>query len=205
MSDLNEKSAAPITNILTIERPAPPQQVSFPNALGHIEDIDSTHTLTPTTSVPQNEKTSPSPFSPFYNPAPTRYSLEAHKSDSNQHVNVISAYETDIETGLIPQKTTASGSSAGLLKTKSRDPNCTVWPGRHAMKMKKKAMRKERSKHSVCGCMSGLDKRTKIWVKVGLALLVIGLVVAVGVGVSRAVGGGIWKGSHSSNSPISSR
>jgi hypothetical protein len=73
------------------------------------------------------------------------------------------------------------------------------------MERKKKAMRIQRGKGAFCGCMAGLDKKTKIWVKILILLLVVGIVVGVGVGVSRAVGGGVWKNQQSSNSPISSR
>ena len=91
----------------------------------------------------------------------------------------------------------------GLLKSKTGNVECQVWPGQRAMKMKKKAMRREKAKYMMCGCMAGLDKRTKIWVKVLIALVVVGLAVGVGVGVSRAVGGGVWKNSTNANSPIS--
>ena len=109
------------------------------------------------------------------------------------------AYDTDVE-ALTPHQ-----SKNGIFKSKSGNPECTVWPGQNAMKMKKKAMRRERSKNMICGCMAGLDKRTRIWIKVLIALLVIGTAVGVGVGVSRAVGGGVWKSSTNANAPISSR
>ena len=69
----------------------------------------------------------------------------------------------------------------------------------------KKAMRKQKGKHLMCcGWMAGLDRKTKIWVKVLIALLVVGAAVGVGVGISRAVGGGVWKKGND-NTPISSR
>lgn len=204
MSAIDEKSAAvPPANVLTITRPANSRQPSNQSieVLSTIEDVDSTHSLSPTRS--HNEKSherETSPFSPFYNPAPTRYSLEAQKSESKQNINVINAaYDTDVE-ALTPHTT----KNLGLFKSKSGNPECTVWPGQDAMKKKKKAMRRERNKHTVCGCMAGLDKRTKIWIKVLIALLVIGTAVGVGVGVSKAVGGGVWKSSNNSNAPIAS-
>lgn len=207
MSAINEKSAAaPITNVLTITRPTNVRQASNQSieVLSTIEDVDSTHSLSPT-HTSHNEKSlerETSPLSPFYNPAPTRYSLEAQKSESKQNINVIHAnYDTDIE-ALTPAQTT---SHAGIFKSKSGNPECTVWPGQQAMKMKKKAMRREKSKHMVCGCMAGLDKRTKTWIKVLIALIVVGTAVGVGVGVSKAVGGGVWKSQNNVNAPISSR
>ncbi|KAG0652678.1 hypothetical protein D0Z07_0718 [Hyphodiscus hymeniophilus] len=205
MSGNDEKTAAATTaNALTISRPSNARQNSHQSIeiLSTIEDVDSTHSMSPTV-VAHSEKSlerEASPFSPFYNPAPTRYSLEAQKSESRQNINVInSAYDTDVE-ALTPQST----KNVGLLKSKSGNPECAVWPGQNAMKMKKKAMRRERNKHNVCGCMAGLDKRTKIWIKVVIAVVVIGTAIGVGVGVSKAVGGGIWKSSDNSNAPIAS-
>lgn len=207
MSTIDEKSSAePVTNVLTITRPANARQGSNQSieVLSTIEDVDSTHSLSPT-QTSHNEKSlerETSPLSPFYNPAPTRYSLEAQKSESKQNINVINAnYDTDIE-ALTPHQTK---SNVGLFKSKSGNPECTVWPGQNAMRMKKKAMRREKGKYMLCGCMASLDKRTRIWIKALIALLVIGTAVGVGVGVSRAVGGGVWKNSNNSNAPISSR
>jgi len=200
---MDEKSAAvSTTNILTITRPSNSRQPSNQSIeiLSTIEDVDSTHSLSPTRTS-HNEKSlerESSPFSPFYNPAPTRYSLEAQKSESKQNINVInSPYDTDVE-ALTPQAT----KNACLLKSKSGNPECAVWPGQNAMRKKKKAMRKERNKHNGCGCMAGLNKRTKTWVNVLIALVLIGTAIGVGVGVSKAVGGGVWKGLKSSNAPI---
>jgi len=194
-------------NVLTITRPSPSRQSSSQgvNIVTIVEDNESTNSLTPTQT--QNEKhleRGNSAFSPFYSPSPTRVSLEAHKSESKQNINVIpSAYDTDVEACLTSQNTQASGRTGGLLKTKkSKDMDCTVWPGQKAMKQKKKAMRREQGKYGVCGCMAGMDKKTKIWIKILIALLVVGAAVGVGVGISRAVGGGVWKNKQNSNTPI---
>jgi hypothetical protein len=210
MSTADEKPA-PSANVLTITRPTATRSASNQSieVLSTIEDVDSTHSLSPTHSS-RNEKSlerETSPFSPFYNPAPTRYSLEKNKSESKQNINVInsSSYDTDVEACLTPQKTDATcGGKVSLLKSKSRgDMECTVWPGQNALKQKKKAMRRERGKHLMCcGWMAGLNKKTKIWVKVLIALVVVGIAVGVGVGVSRAVGGGVWKNQDAANSPI---
>jgi hypothetical protein len=212
MSTLNEK-AEPTTNVLTITRPTPTQRSPQTSGLSPIEDIESTHSLTPTNTHEKSDSPthSTSAFSPFYNPRSTRLSLEAQKTESKQNINVISTpYDTDLEAGpnLTPSRTHASN---GLLKNKTNNTGSTtngklldrsVWPGHREMKLKKKAMRRAKSKHMLCGCMAHLDKRTKIWVKVLIALLVVGAAVGVGVGISRAVGGGVWKNKSSSNSAI---
>jgi len=212
-SPIDEKSMID-TNVLTITRPSASRQPSnlSVDILSTIEDIDSTHSLSPiqTTTI-TNEKSherESSPFSPFYNPTPTRLSLEARKSESKQNIEVIqsNAYDTDLEACLTPQKTATSGGNVGLLKKKRPvEQECTVWPGQKAMKRKKKAMRIQRGKGAFCGCMAGWNKKTKTWVKILMLLLVVGLAIGVGVGVSRAVGGGVWKNQQNSNSPINSR
>jgi len=197
------------TNGLTIIRPNAARQQSSQgvDVLSTIEDIDSTHSLTPTHTL-HNEKISSeretSPFSPFYNSNPTRRSLEAQKSESKQNINVInSTYDTDVEACLTPQKTEAGSSSKGaLLKSKNRKDDCPVWPGQQQMKKKKKMMRKERGKHNLCGWMAGMSKTTQMWIKIFIALLVIGAAIGIGIGVSKAVGGGIWKSQSNTNAPI---
>jgi hypothetical protein len=205
MSAIDEKSATvPTANVLTLSRPANSRQPSNQSlsVLDTIADVDSTHSLCPTQNS-HNENSferETSPLSPFYNPAPTRYSLEAQKSESRQNINVINSfYDTDVE-ALTPNTTR----NAGLFKSKSGNPECTVWPGQRALEMKKKAARKERNKHGLCGCMAGLHRRTKISIQALIVLVIIGAVVGIGVGVSKAVGGGVWKNSSNSNAPIAS-
>ena len=210
MSTVEEKPA-PGANVLTIARPAATRSTSYQSTevLSTIEDVDSTHSLTPSQST-RNEKSlerENSPFSPFYNPTPTRYSLDKAKSESKQNINIIpsNSYDTDVEACLTPQKTTGTyGGRMSLLKSKSRgDIECTVWPGQNALKQKKKDMRRERGKNLMCcGWMAGLSKKKKIYAKILIALLVVGIAVGVGVGISRAVGGGVWK-NKTSNAPIS--
>ena len=70
------------------------------------------------------------------------------------------------------------------------------------MKLKKEEMQRKRDMYGVCGCMAGLDRKTKIWIKIIVALVVVGVGLGVGLGVSKAVGGGIWKSNSSPNAPI---
>ena len=174
-------------NGLTIDRPSASRQTSSqPINLTVTNDIESSHSLTPAQSLTQtNEKLTSAPF----------YKSPAH-SESKQQIN---SYETDVEACLTPQKTKNT-----LGDIRSNNDNA-VWPGQQALKRKKKMMRKERGKQALCGWMAGMPKKTQIWIKVLIALLVIGAAVGVGVGVSRAVGGGIWKNKNDSNVPIEGR
>lgn len=91
-----------------------------------------------------------------------------------------------------------------LLTSKSRgDLECQVWPGQTQLKQKRKQMRKARGEDMMCcGCMAGLNKKTKLYVKILIALVIVGIAVGVGVGVSRAVGGGVYKDKDNPNAPI---
>ncbi|RDW68427.1 hypothetical protein BP5796_09084 [Coleophoma crateriformis] len=195
MSDLNEKSSAePLVNVLTIEPPAATRApVNRSHVLSTIEDVDSTHTLTPCQSSTPGASRAPSeknhPFSPFYSHSSTRYSLEAQKSESKLNIATYSD-SNDVEACITQQK---SGTSN--LKTFTSTKECTVWPGQKALKRKKQEMKFARQKNGLCGCMAGYSKRTRLIIKLMIAFLVVGAAIGVGLGISRAVGGGIWRSS----------
>lgn len=196
MTDLNEKDSVQL-----ISQPAHTHQPQgqLTNILPTIEDHESIISLTPTLDdgAPVKE---PSPFSAFYNPTPTRRSVEASKSESRANMTLYpSAYDTDCETGLSQQKTLASSSQQTIASSYFKKP-CTqddaVWPGQNAVKMRQKAEKKQRLKKSMCGCMAGFSKKTRIYIKIGIACVIIGAAVAVGLGISKAVGGGVWKNAN---------
>jgi hypothetical protein len=180
---LNEK-APEVTGLITS-----PQNLRLPSnrsdVLPTIEDVDSTHSLTPTltrSASRSNDDRETSPLSPFYSHPTTRHSLEAQKSESKQNINV---YESDVEACLTESK-------ANVLHTRvaSRSAkDCSVWPGQRTLKEQKKAARRQNG----CNPMRNLSKRTRFWIKILIGLLVVGLAVGIGVGISKAVGGGVWK------------
>ncbi|QSZ29600.1 hypothetical protein DSL72_004116 [Monilinia vaccinii-corymbosi] len=202
-SPVDEKSTLVNANVLTLHRPSPSRAQSNHSVLSTIEDVDSNHSLSPSQTRQEKSGLSSqetSAFSPFYNPNPTRYSLDAQKSSSKQNIAI---YDTDVEASLTPQPTTKSGGALTKAKTGATQ-ECSVWPGQQQMRRKKKAMKHERISAGICGCMAGFDSKTRVWIKILIALVVIALAVGVGVGISRAVGGGVWRSSQSTNTAISS-
>lgn len=194
MNSPNEKKQAQAQAVpsdaagLTITRPSPSRQPSAQSipALTTIDDVDSTHTLTPT-HTRHNEKSS----------------LSVSESKQNIHESSSLAYDTDVEACLSQQKTEQGSNRMSMLKNKSsKEMECSVWPGQKQLKAKKKQMRKERGKHNLCGWMAGMPKTTQMWIKILIAALVIGGAVGVGIGISRAVGGGIWKTKDNTNAPL---
>ncbi|KHE84133.1 hypothetical protein GE21DRAFT_1099795 [Neurospora crassa] len=74
--------------------------------------------------------------------------------------------------------------------TKGATTECQVWPGQDHWKQKAKDAKMTRH---TCNCLAQMSKRNRIIVKVMIGLLVIGLAVGVGFGVSKPLGAGIWK------------
>ena len=64
-----------------------------------------------------------------------------------------------------------------------------VWPGKDHWKRKAKEAKRGRR---TCGCLASLSRRTRIAVKIAIGLLIVGIAVAVGFGVSKPLGAPIW-------------
>ncbi|KFY21651.1 hypothetical protein V493_07228 [Pseudogymnoascus sp. VKM F-4281 (FW-2241)] len=148
--------------------------------LDTIEDVDSALTLTPTRTN--------TPLSPFYDHnSPAPLSQQPTKAESKSH---LSTYESDLEAGLSETKTSGGGgfacSGLALAQKKSSGTNqeCTVWPGQKALKEAKLA---EKRRSGCWNPMRGLDKRTKFWVKIAIGAVIVGLAVAVGLGITKAL------------------
>ncbi|KAL5339515.1 hypothetical protein BJX70DRAFT_363881 [Aspergillus crustosus] len=53
-------------------------------------------------------------------------------------------------------------------------------------------------KKRYCVCLAGLSKGQRLMVKGAIALVIVGSMVAVALGITAAVGGGVWSGDHQS-------
>ncbi|SLM36236.1 hypothetical protein LPUS_00567 [Lasallia pustulata] len=142
--------------------------------------ITETVSCCPTPSE-EYDPTSTHPFSAFYLHPTTRTSFEQLKSASKTHIAV---YTHDLESGIL-----ARASSEPPRSTKE----CTVWPGRRQLEEKSLLMKKSRG----CSPWRDLSKKQKLWARIFIALIIIGAAVGIGVGISKAVGGGVWKSSNS--------
>ena len=165
---LNEKPA----DGAQIVRPSPTatchQQLGIERAS---EDAKSSFTLTPVeTQCPtpggEYDPTSTNPFSAFYCHPTTRTSFEQLKSESNVRIQV---YEADLE----------AGHSRKSLDPSRKSKECSMKAGRNGWN----PMRK-------------LNKRQKLWAKLLIALLIVGAAVGLGIGISKAVGAGVWKSAN---------
>jgi hypothetical protein len=113
----------------------------------------------------------------------TRYS---RRSDvSTPATTRVNPFDTDIEA--MPVIT--HDSSRRSAECTKGGTDCHVWPGQDHWKRKAKAAKK--SRHN-CNCLAGLSKRNRITAKILIIVLIVGIAVAVGFGVSKPLGASIW-------------
>ncbi|KAI0471125.1 hypothetical protein GGR56DRAFT_132419 [Xylariaceae sp. FL0804] len=149
------------------------------NKSGKLEQVTvSTLQVTPTPdSSPNGEKTHDIKMELRRNSAVSTPS-SAHASNG---------FDTDVE-AMMPVPSSDPLSKATTAQTKS-NPNCTVWPGQAHWKQKSRAAK---IKNRSCQPMARLSKRTRILVKIAIALLIVGIAVAIGFGVSKSLGARVY-------------
>jgi len=183
MPEVTNEKAEANNNVLTITRPTPARQVSNQsiNVLSTIEDIESTHTMTPPASA-HNEK--------FPEPASSPYYHQTHASESKQNINVgHTSFDHDLEAQtLTQQKTEAGQSKTSLLKKKCTTNVDPAWPGRDQLKMRKKQLKREKA---CCGCWAGMSSKKRTTIKVLIFLVIVAMATGLGIGISRALNAGV--------------
>ena len=122
------------------------------------------------------------PHSPFYCHRPTRTSLEQLKNESRVTIHQSPSLQ-DLDAGNPPR-----------LSSVGKDEAIRLWPGKHGKVPKRTKHSTQRSGWS-CS-MERLSKRQRLLVKIMIAVLLVGGAVAIGVGVSKAVGGGVYKNAN---------
>lgn len=177
MSINNEKKDSGLS--VMIERPIPDPKPAPAKRLETIHDVDSQYSVSPVTTrsaAPISDASNP--FSPFYDhsEAPTTLSLPVEPPISKASTRV---YESDLEAGFVDADK----------KLSSQSKDCTVWPGQKTLKDAKK---REKRRGECWNPMRGLDKKTRLILKLLIAAVIVGAAVGIGLGISRAVGGGIW-------------
>jgi hypothetical protein len=128
--------------------------------------------LTPRSAISTPGNEPQNPFSAFYthSQAATETDLKPppmYKHDVESHVHLAST-KSNVET------------------TK----DCTMWPSRATLKQRAIQEKTAKSWNPLCR----LTKKQKFAAHIVIALVIIGAAVGIGVGVSRAVGGGVWSG-----------
>ena len=129
------------------------------------------------TSKEDYNPTSQHPFSAFYSHPRTRTSFEQANSESKTHIRI---YQHDLETGSRLTQATESYS------TPKKD--CRVWPNSGQAQKEHLAMQ---CKKQGCSPFSRLSNKQKFWLKIIIGLVLVGAIVGLSVGISKAVGGSI--------------
>lgn len=172
-----------VTTTPKIQRPLlSVQQPSDDGVSG--QAITETVSRFPTPSE-EYDPTSTHPFSAFYSHPTTRTSFEQLKHASKTHIAV---YTHNLESGTLVRASSEPPTS---------NKECTVWPGKLQLQRKNLLMEKRRG----CSPWRNLTKKQKLWAQILIAFIIIGAAVGIGVGISKAVGGGVWK-SNNSQTPI---
>lgn len=107
----------------------------------------------------------------------------------------------DLEKGLLPPQS-ATGSTHSPLygpcrqySVSSRVQECTMWPSKKTLKRKAKQENQHRRGSAYFGLSKrwgGLTRKQRIAIRLLLFFIVVALGVGVAIGISRAVGGGVW-------------
>ena len=154
------------------------------SVLPTIEDVDSAKSLTPTSTSPPSQvdySAATSPYSAFYCHPTTRYSFDVQKTECKPIIDVYTVDVEDLEQSRVR--------SYGSPKT----GNCTVWPGQGA---KRNKFTSSTYRKRAWNPMRGLQPKTRIWLKIIIALAIISAAIGIGIGISKAVGAGLWKNSN---------
>ncbi|GAB7353278.1 hypothetical protein MBLNU459_g3783t1 [Dothideomycetes sp. NU459] len=158
--------------------------------------FDTPKTLTPV--VTQEDRSNKTPFYSHSSAAASQLSMPSPSLKSP-----VAVYETDLEAGratnsqlnLSGIRTNASGYRSSL---DARPKECTMWPTKETLreKAKQEKCRKMSTRGFGCGrvnvAWAHLDKKQRLWYKIALALFLVAIAVALGVGITKAVGGGVW-------------
>ncbi|KAF2832102.1 hypothetical protein CC86DRAFT_312902 [Ophiobolus disseminans] len=181
----NEKHE-PVTFGVTIERPV--SQIEPQPALRSAPSTDSAMSST-TADAAKKEMAvdSSNPYSAFYKHPEARRSMDAASApQSKTHLDVVT-FERDVEAGLPLSTATTQQPKSSV---DGRVKECTMWPSRQAVIDQRKTYKRTRG----CNLFKNLTSKQRLWAKIIIALVVVAAAVGLGVGISRAVGGGVWAG-----------
>jgi hypothetical protein len=130
---------------------------------------------------------SSNPYSAFYKHPEARRSLDAASApQSKTHLDV-HTMERDLEAG---PPLSAATTQQPKSSVDGRVKECTMWPSRQAVMDQRKTYKRARG----CNLFKNLTSKQRLWAKIIIALIVVAAAVGLGVGISRAVGGGVWAG-----------
>ncbi|GAB7359263.1 hypothetical protein MBLNU230_g5920t1 [Neophaeotheca triangularis] len=157
--------------------------------------------------------TSPPPIhSPFYQHPPASFERVSYSHSRQQSFKSPTAINTTNEKDLEAQAattpltvcTTRGGEENPFASKYSLDYNkeCKMWPSKNTLMASKLADKRRRAETRRCGgsrvkmedAWRERSKKQKLIIKIAIAVVVCGIMVAIGVGITNAVHGGVWSG-----------
>ena len=162
------------------------------------------HVHSPSGSTPIDSETTPrpslhevnssNPFSAFYSHPDLRRSLDGSRSNlgkdaSKTNLNInIKDLEAQTPLSNATSRTQMSGKSPKV-SVDGRVKECTVWPSKTTLREKALLAKKH---GPIKTRWNRLSKKQRLWIKILIAMLIIGAAVGIGVGITKAVGGGVF-------------
>ena len=134
------------------------------------------------------------PHSPFYQHPPA--SSERVSGRQNSKVGA-EAYEKDLESGHLTPFNAAEDTNPFTSKISvDHNQECKMWPSRQTLmrqKTQEKTKQRQLKGFAVLAPLrerwAAFDKRQQLYIKIAIAFLLVGIAVALGVGISKAVHG----------------
>jgi hypothetical protein len=177
--------AEPVTFGVTIQRPTSPPQ---PHPAPALRSPPSTESAMSTTAAAKEMAVdSSNPYSAFYKHPEARRSLDASSAPQSKIHLDVHTFERDAEAGLPLSAATTQQPKSSV---DGRVKECSMWPSRQAVIDQRKTYKRSRG----CNLFKNLTGKQRLWIKIIIALIVVAAAVGLGVGISRAVGGGVWAG-----------
>ncbi|KAL9637490.1 MAG: hypothetical protein Q9164_002161 [Protoblastenia rupestris] len=137
--------------------------------------------------------TSSHPFSAFYSHPTTRTSLEQLKSESKTHIKI---YEQDLEAGSRLTQPLSINEHSPSRPHDTTKKECTMWPGRDRQTKPNNIAGTIRGSRA-CAPYRRLSKKQRLLLQILIAVLIVGAATGLGIGISKAVGSGVWKTANS--------
>jgi len=128
-------------------------------------------------------------------------------TQSHGKPNLVVNVDTDLEKGSLSPMSSARHLTPSPLYSPCRDykvssqvQECSVWPSKNTLKAKahnEKSDRRAGNCYGLTRQWGNMSKKQRLWAKILLAFCLLALVAGLGVGITRAVGGGVWSGKSS--------
>ncbi|KAI5237133.1 hypothetical protein E4T42_09241 [Aureobasidium subglaciale] len=185
----------------TVDTPTKTQNHLAPNV------FDTPKSLSPVVTV---DAPSDEPLTPFYAAPSADISRQTLPAGRVSETDLESARkegyfitsnplgsDLNLPSEMAPVSAVPTGSR---LSFDGRTKECTMWPTKQTLRNQDRAERAKRRAARACGCSSihawwvGTDKRQRLWFKFIVAAFIVAIACGLGIGISKAVGAGVFAG-----------